>query len=229
MDNKKLKNTDHGLRTIFKTLVAATLLSGLWSCQINSPRDELKAMETNPAKPKFPEPGKVDPKYSISADRKKFDELRSEVSETQKVSNDERALFSEWMAEVTTEPSQVRDKFDTLVRHKRDEFNKDMNQVRERYGKEEKKNRDAFSKQLEADREELKGTILDRENRQTKFSELEQKRRDYYTNERELRDQFEAEVRSSRKDFEDYIKRRSDEFNAEYKIYQVKWKEKKSQ
>lgn len=229
MDNKKLKNTDHSLSPLFLMLAVTTLMSGLWSCQISSPRDELKSVESNPAKPKFPEPGKIDPKYSISADRKKFEELRSEVSETQKLSNDERALFSEWMADVSTEPSQVRDKFDTLVRRKRDDFNQNMTRVRELYGKEEKKSRDIFTKQLEAEREELKGTVLNREDRQTKFNDLEQKRRDYYSNERELRDQFEAEVRSSRKDFEDYIKRRSDEFNAEYKIYQNKWKEKKSQ
>ncbi len=217
-----LKNSFNSLVSI---LLFTAMATGLSSCQINSPREELKSTDAADNKAQLPEPGKIDPKYSVAADRKRFEELRSEVSETKKVQNDERALFSEWMAEVTTEPSAVREKFDSVVRRKREEFNKDISQVREKYGREEKKSRDVFTKELEAEREELKGTVLNREDRQTKFSEIEQKRRDYYTNEREQRDQFEAEIRTSRKDFEDYMKRRTDEFNAEYKIYLIKWKE----
>lgn len=226
MTKQNPKNTSDSLVSL---LLFTVVLAGLLSCQINSPREELKSTDNTETKTKVTtEPGKVDPKYSIAADRKKFEELRSEMPEAQKVSNDERALFSEWMADVSTEPSAVREKFDSLVRRKREDFNKDITQVREKYGREEKKSRDAFSKELEAQREELKGIVLSREDRQTKFSELEQKRRDYYTNEREQRDQFEAEIRTSRKDFEDYVKRRTDEFNAEYKVYQNKWKEKQS-
>lgn len=226
MTKQNPKNTSHSL---VSSLLVVSLYTGLLSCQINSPRDELKNSDGVDQKPKQTiEPGKVDPKYSIAADRKKFDELRADMPEAQKVVNDERALFSEWMADLKNEPSWVRDKFDSLVRRKREEFNKDIALVREKYGREEKKSRDAFTKELEAEREDLKGTVLEREQRQIRFNALEQKRRDYYSNERELRDQFEAEIRSSRKDFEDYIKRRTDEFNAEYKVYQVKWKEKQS-
>lgn len=226
MTKQNPKNTFYSLVSI---LLFTGFAAGLSSCQINSPREELKSADATESKPKVStEPGKIDPKYSIASDRKKFDELRAEMPEAQKVSNDERALFSEWMSEVTTEPMTVREKFESVVRRKREDFNKDLNKVRENYGREEKKSRDAFSKELEAQREELKGTVLNREDRQNKFSELEQKRRDYYTNEREQRDQFEAEVRTSRKDFEDYIKRRTDEFNAEYKVYLIKWKEKQS-
>lgn len=212
----------------FDSLAILLLLAGLTSCQINSPREELKSTAAVDAKPQFPEPGKIDPKYSLASDRKKFDELRSEIPETQKVNNDERALFSEWMADVSTEPSKVREKFDSVVRKKREQFNKDITQVREKYGREEKKSRDAFSKELDEQRAELKETVLSREDRQTKFSEIEQKRRDYYAREREQRDEFEAEVRTARKDFEDYIKQRSDDFNAEYKVYLIKWKEKQT-
>jgi hypothetical protein len=229
IDDKKIKNTDHSLHPIFSILALMYTVTGLWSCQINSPRQELNVVQSPSEPRKLPEPGKVDPKYSISSDRKKFEELRSEVDETQKVTNDERALFSEWMADVSMEPYRVRDSFDTLVRRKREEFNKDITRLRERYGKEEKKSREAYSKNLEEKRSDLKGAALDREARQSAFNELETQRRDYYLNEREKRDEFEAEVRTSRKDFDDYIKRRTDEFNAEYKSYLIKWKEKKSQ
>lgn len=224
-----IQNTKNSFDSLVAIFIFATALAGLSSCQINSPREELNAADAAEGKPKVTaEPGNIDPKYSIASDRKKFDELRAEMPEPQKVSNDERALFSEWMSEVTIEPMAVREKFDTVVRRKREDFNKDITKVRENYGREEKKSRDAFSKELEVQREELKGTVLNREDRQTKFSELEQKRRDYYANEREQRDQFEAEIRTSRKDFEDYIKRRTDEFNSEYKVYLIKWKEKQN-
>lgn len=221
------------VRLVWVACVVIVAHLGL-SCQINSPREELQDSKEeilNSANPKdlrktLPAPGKIDPKYSIAADREKFQAMRSQVDPEIQTRNDEKALLAELMAATEIEPSSVRDRFDQVVRRRREDFNRDMTKLRETYSRQEKKFREDFTRELEADRAVIKDQDLTREERQRKMSELDQKRRDFYTSEREQRDLFEADVRSARKDFDDYVKRKQDEFNAEYKIYQVRWREK---
>lgn len=220
-----------------KSVVCLVWLTLVWfvGCQIHSPREELQDSKTEISgisDPKelrktLPAPGKVDPKYSIAADREKFQAMRSDVNADLQIRNDEKALLAELMAATEIEPSQVRERFDNIVRRRREEFNRDMTKLRETYSRQEKQQRESFTKELESEREAIKDQNLSREDRQRRMSELDQKRRDYYSSEREQRDLFEGDVRTARKDFDDYVKRKQDDFNSEYKIYQVRWREKK--
>ena len=204
-------------------------------CQIHSPREELQdskmdlysGSDPKELRKTLPDAGKIDPKYSIAADREKFQAMRSDVSTDLQARNDEKALLAELMAATEIEPSQVRERFDGVVRRRREEFNRDMTKLRETYSRQERQQRESFTKELEAERETIKDQNFSREDRQRRISELDQKRRDYYSSEREQRDLFEADVRTARKDFDDYVKRKQDEFNAEYKIYQIRWRENK--
>lgn len=168
----------------------------------------------------------VYPKYSIAKDREELDALRESVPQEVKSRNDEKALIAELMGELKYDPSVVREKFSNLVRKKRELFNKDMTRAREEFSKREKKDREEFLKELESDRESFLKRKVDREKRADFFNDQDQARRTYFAEQREKRDEFEADFRGKRKNFDDYVKEKNDDFNAELKIYTIKWKEK---
>ena len=67
MTKQNPKNTFNSLvSNTISTILAIGFSTGLMSCQINSPREELNSVETADSKPKVTtEPGKIDPKYSM--------------------------------------------------------------------------------------------------------------------------------------------------------------------
>lgn len=188
------------------------------SCQLSSNRSH----ESMPA-------GLVDPKYSIAKDRSELEQLRESLPPDVKRENDEKALMAELMSELRYPPEQVREKYMSLVRKKRDLFNKDMGKIREEYGKSEKKARDEFLKKLEEERRDFLSGKVDRERRARFFNDQDEERRSYFSESREKREDFEADFREKRKNFEDYAKEKTDEFNAELKNYTARWKEKLQQ
>lgn len=188
------------------------------SCQIQSPRYEQSNQN----------PVRVSEDYKLKEDRQQFEQLRSEIPSDKREQNDEKALFAEWMSEVKKPPEVIREKFNTIVRKKRELFNKDMGYTRDQFSKSEKKLKEEFNSKYDERKNEIKDSDDPREKKNKYFEELESERRDFTSELRQKRDDFEIDSRQRRKDFEDYIKEKSDEFSSELKMYQIKWKEKQS-
>src|SRR5688572_12945619 len=73
----------------------------------------------------------VDSKYSLSADRAALEEMRKDVPEEKKQENDELAYLLKLTEEVKRPPSEIRTQFDSVLRKKRELFNKDLKKERE--------------------------------------------------------------------------------------------------
>src|SRR5437868_4501401 len=128
------------MRQLSAAYLALVFLFG--GCQISAKKDESDRSqnENTPL---------VDEKYSLTADRKELDELRKNIPEAKKKENDELAFMAEFFADPAKNPSDIRAKFDNLLRKKRDLFQKDMTKEREAYVKEERKRREAITKELD--------------------------------------------------------------------------------
>ncbi len=175
----------------------------------------------------------VDSKYSLSADRKQFEELRAEVPEDRRHENDESALILDMVSDTKTElkrpPSEIRSKFDTMLRKKREIFNKDMGKEREIYTKAERKKRETFLKEQQEARGIFNREKQSRERKNEYYKELDARRTEFFSTEREKRADFESDVRERRKSFEDYTREKTGEFNQELKAYQKRYDEAKKQ
>jgi hypothetical protein len=210
------------MKSLISAFFGLFLLTHTLGCQVQTTRD---AGNEN----KVEGPTLVDPKYSISKDRSEFDKLRESIPAEVRQSNDEKALMAEWFSEVKLEPEKIRDKFDTIVRKKRELFNKDLTKQREAFNKEEKKKREEFLKDLEEERKDFLKRKVDKDKRAEFFNEQDEKRRNYFADQKDKREDFESNVREKRKDFEDYIKEKNNDFSSELKAYRIKWTEKKTQ
>lgn len=171
----------------------------------------------------------VDEKYSISADRKKFEEMREQIPTQKKNENDESALILQLTGEVKKSPSDVRSEFDKIVRKKREVLEKDLTKERDLFTKKEKKERDAFLRQQANTRDAFVKEKHPSPERSEFFKESESRRLDYFANERERRSDFESDMRDKRKNFEDYIREKNNEFNQEHRSYTKRFDEMKKQ
>lgn len=161
----------------------------------------------------------VDDKYRLSKDREELSKLRQEIPEEKRKENDEVAFSLGLMSELRLRPSEVREKFNTALRRKRDLFNKDMKKYREDFTKAEKSDRDKFVKGLENERKEMQGKKWPADKRKEFSDRIETKRKEFFLEQREKREQFEAEIRSQRKNFDDYAREKTNDFNQEHRAY----------
>lgn len=209
-----MANINRSFNGIFK--VTSILLIGivLASCQIATKHENDKPRDKT----------LVDPKYSLSQDRSEFDKLRESIPEAKRKSNDEKAMLAEWMNGYKLPPNEIRERYENLVRKKREQFNKDMVSIREENSKVEKKNRDSFLKELDSEKSDFAKRKKDREERAEFYNQIDEKRRLYFSDERDKREEFESTVRDQRKNFEDYLKEKALDFNSELKSYTDKWK-----
>jgi len=171
----------------------------------------------------------VDDKYSLQADRKALDELRAEIPGEVKRENDELALVLGMMSETKKSPSDIRSRFDSILRKKRSLFDKDITKERETFTKEERKKREEFLKSQRDQREVFGREKHSREERAEFFKELDHKRSEYFSVERDRRNDFESDVRERRKNFEDYVREKQNDFNQENRAYTKRYDEMKKQ
>lgn len=171
----------------------------------------------------------VDEKYRLSADRKKFEELRNEIPQDTQKQNDEVAFTLQLMSEVKLSPSSVRSKFDSALRKKREVFQKDLQKEREVFNKTEQKNRDVFLKSMDSERKDFLKFKHPKEERDDFFSKQDEKRKEYFENQRERRADFESDVTERRKNFEDYTREKTNEFNQDWRAYQKRYEENEKQ
>jgi hypothetical protein len=171
----------------------------------------------------------VDEKYSLQADRKALDEIRSQIPPEKKRENDELALTLGMLNETKKSPADVRSQFDTALRKKRSLFDKDVTKERETFTKEERKKRETFLKSQADQRLIFNREKHSREERNEFFKELDGKRSEYFSVERDKRNDFESDVRERRKSFEDYVREKQNDFNQEHKAYVKRYDEMKKQ
>lgn len=167
----------------------------------------------------------VDEKYSLAEDRKQLEELRQQVPAEQRTKNDELAFVLNLLSEVKRPPSEIRNRFDSAVRKRRDLFNKDAGREREDFTKQERKKREDFLAEQKKNRDEFLVLKPKKDERDEFFQRSEEKRKSFFQNEREKRSDFESDMRERRKSFEDYVREKTDAFNQELRSYSKKYDE----
>lgn len=189
----------------------------------------LSCSQKPPANQYEPQPGNplVDRHYSLSADREKLEELRKDIPEETKIRNDEEAFIQQLVNEVKRPPADVRRAFDSAVRKKRHEMDRDLQRLRKDFSAQEKKERDAFLKEQTRARQEFLRGKPTKEARTEFFREQDEKRRTFFSDAREKRNDFESQVRERRKEFEDRVRARTNEFNQEMRAYTRKYNDMK--
>lgn len=207
------------LLSIITKLAAIAILAIPLACQSKEVKNQYSRSEDhNP---------QVEEKYSLTADRKKFDEIRQQVPMDVRKENDELALILQLTQETKKNPSEIRSQFDKTLRKKRELFDKDMKKERETFSKNEKKQREEFLKNQTKERESFNKEKRSREERNEFYGEQDAKRKEYFANERERRADFESDFRDRRKNFEDYAKEKTNEFNQEHRAYVKRYEESK--
>lgn len=197
------------LRRVNYALVGACLFL-LTSCQTEN-------------KKSFADTPIVQDQYRLKEDREAFAELRKELPDDKKGQNDEKALILNMMSDLKHSPTEIREKFDSLVIKKRDLFQKDMDKHREEYVKKERKDRENFTKMVEFDRKKFIENKHSSDEKSEFFADQDTRRQDFYSDQREKRDEFEANVRDQRKNFDDYIRAKTMEFNQEHRAYSKRY------
>lgn len=167
----------------------------------------------------------VDDKYRLSKDREELSKLRQQIPEEKRKENDEVAFTLSLMSELRLRPAEVRERFNTAMRKKRELFNKDMQKYREDFTRAEKSERSKFSKDLENERKEIRGKKLSSEERKEINDKLESKRRNFYGEQKDKREQFEADIRTQRKNFEDYSREKNNDFTQEHRAYSKRYED----
>ncbi len=222
MTKSRFLNVDSVLKASFKVIIVslgvAVFAFLTLSCQVKSQRSEMSdsSAEQNKEKPL------VEDSYRLKEDRQKFDEIRKDIPPERAQENDEKAFIAGLTSDITRHPEAVREKFSSIVRKKRELFNKDLEKSRNEFTKQERKDREAFNKNSELQRKEFTKDKHTNDERKDFFGDIDQKRKDFYTEQREKRDDFEANIREKRKNFEDYMREQNNDFNYEHRIYTKK-------
>lgn len=203
-------------RFSFLVLFLAVILSACSSSNDRSDNTYRRASDDRPL---------VDEKYSLSADRQAFDEMRAQVPADRRRQNDEMAFILGLMSEVKKSPSDIRSQFDQVLRKKRQQFDKDINKEREIFTKEERRKREAFLKSQQEERTSFNREKHDRETKNQFYKTLDERRSEFFSVERDRRADFEADVRERRKNFEDYAREKQNEFNQELRSYSKRYEE----
>lgn len=209
------------LKAIYGLIAVSILIfTGLLGCETSGQRNRYKP-ESDEIAPL------VDPKYSLAADRQRFDELRKNIPAEKKAANDDQALILQLTSDVKRNPSEVRGVFDQMMRKKRDLIDRDLRREREDFNKVERKAREAFLREQASAREPSKTKKMNKEQRSDFFKEQDLKRKDFFSDEREKRGDFESQAREKRKNFEDYARGKTNEFNAEMRSFQKRFDDNK--
>lgn len=189
------------------------------ACALNSTNAEPR----NQYKTNDPDRPLVDDKYSLADDRKVLQDLRTQVPEQKQRENDELALILKLTETVDRPPSDIRNKFDQMVRKRRETFDRDIQKERDQFTKVERRERDLFLKEQQKKRDDYNKEKHTREEKNEFYKEADEKRSQFFADSREKRDDFEADIRERRKNFEDYIREKNNSFNQEMRSYSERY------
>jgi hypothetical protein len=163
---------------------------------------------------------------SLKADRDHLAELRKDIPEEKRKSNDELALQLGVMKQGTESPGTIRDRYNSMVQKRRETFRNKAQRLREDFRKDETRRREEFLKEHKSRRESFAAKKHDHKENREFFSEQDKLRQRYFSDERDRRQSFESELNAQSKDFESYMRERNNEFNEQYRAYSKKFYEK---
>ena len=194
---------------LFPGLLGAFLLS----CTVKT-RDDLQS----PDKAQAPLQTDIQ-EHSVKEDRSRFEDVRQEIPGDIKRENDELALVLSLMKDFKNSPSEVRSRFDRVMRRKRDDFNKKIRQEREDYTREERLKRDSYLSLASEQKEQLRDKSLDRDRKEFLSRKYRDERDRFFNDAREQRQDKENQWRERHRDFESYLREKRTEFEDELRGY----------
>ncbi len=166
---------------------------------------------------------------SLKDDRGELDDLRKSIPPEKRKENDELALMLRIMADKTQAPSNVRTKFFSFLRKKREEFSRAQRLERDKFNQEERSNREKFLRDLREQRDAYYRKSVKPEEKRRFNHELNDKRDRFFSETREKRMSFEEDYRAKSKNFEAMVMDRTNEFNEHLREYSKNYDEAKKQ
>lgn len=165
---------------------------------------------------------------SLKKDREDLAELRKNIPDEIKKSNDRLAeVLTRWKQHKTP-PDELREKFDDEIRKMRAEFEKRVTRRREDFNKHIAAKRKDFQEKQKETREDFLSEKPKSEKRSA-FMDRQSEDRDRFNSDlRDERDEFEDLVKEERKNFESDVANRRTEFRQEFPEYQRVYKEMKA-
>jgi hypothetical protein len=164
---------------------------------------------------------------SLKADRIKLDRLRKDVPAETRKENDELALILDTMKNSDEEPSQVRERFNRILRERRTVNDRDLRKLRDDFSSTERRNRESFLRDLQAERDKFTKRKTTSEERQKFFNDQDTRRREFFATNGEKRNTFEATSGDRRKTFEDYAREKTNQFNQLHREYTTEFYERR--
>lgn len=162
---------------------------------------------------------------SLTADRSELANLRKEIPDEKKKSNDELALFLQLMQPGTLSPEQVHERFRVMMEKRRTSFRNKVQKLRDDYRRDEVKRRDSFLDAQKSKRNSYTSGKHTSEETRDFFSAQDRDRQSFFADERDRRGNFEGEINAQSKDFESYMREKMNEFTEQYRLYSKKYYE----
>jgi len=162
---------------------------------------------------------------SVKDDQAKIDEMRKDIPEETRKSNDRLAEMLKRWKDQQTPPDRLREKFSDEIRKMRLEVEKRQKRAREDFTRDQAdKRRDFQDKQKQA-REDFFSSKPKSEKRQAFMDRQAEDRERFNSDLRDRREEFEDNVKDERKDFEDTINDKWSEFRSEFPEYTKAYRE----
>ncbi len=176
---------------------------------------------------------KAPDEVSLAADRTEYDKLRKDIPEEKRQENDELALILQSIHQNSgsnEEPGRIRERFNRVMRDRRDKHDKNLRKRREEASKADKAKRDEFLNAMKKDRATYMNTKSKKatpSERQAFFTEQEQRRQAYFSAEADRRREFESIISDERRTFEDQARETTNRFNEEMRNYTTAYYDRK--
>lgn len=201
------------LESIAKLLIAAILAV---ACSHSSKNQSENAAENS------------SDEISLKADRTEYDQMRKDIPSEVRKENDELAGLLQLLRRPDGEyekPEKIRERFNKIMREKRERMDKQFRREREDFGRLEKDQREEMTERQKKERDDFLGDKPSSEAKKKFFEKQQDKRGRFYEDAREKRRSFEAQISTRRRDFEDYVREKTNLFNQEYRNYQKEYEE----
>lgn len=156
---------------------------------------------------------------SFQADRKAFADLRKEIPQDRQNINDEEALLSELFVGPNPKEERIREKFDRLIRKKREIHQREMQTRRQQFDKEQKAKREEFQKKQSIERAQFLKMKKTSEERRSYYADQEAERLEFNKRLKDDRDNFEDQIRSQGREFDSYAREKSADFNQRLRAF----------
>jgi|GEM_PF-5793804 len=156
---------------------------------------------------------------SFQADRQAFSDLRKEIPTNRQNVNDEEALLSELFVGPHPKEERIRERFERILRKKREIHQRELQTQRQQFDKEQKSKREEFQKKQNLERSQFLKRKNAPEERRSFYADQETERLEFNKILKDQRDQFEDQIRSQGREFDSYAREKSSDFNQRLRAF----------